>query len=507
MVNAENTRAAFSGLIDKPPLTDHLLARPPFKFILDVVSSTISKTGYLKDQFPSDALNPSKLTDKAAKMAFLDSLIQILNDGSLDDVKSSKIVAGKEPDLTNLLLIKLAEGARAHVKAKKSSKHSRSSHREESSEKSSKTKHRSKSREPKEEKTKSRSSSKHREEKEKEEKKDKKSTKERESDHKSSKKKSSKTDEEKKKKKEKKENEPTEKIVEKQEEKERDINSNEVEHHIDQGFDEPSSSHADSPKSPANAFSPAKTDDSGVSDMTESPRMPIVERPMTGAVARPQTSMGRPGTAAARPAPPKLKRKQIATVEETSSTPAQPTAELISEAITAAPEETFLVEEEEPEEFVPDTFKPSEAELPNDERGGLVQKMIDTTAEFDDGSQNASADVDQGEFAREKLKAEALLNSLQMVTRTTHPLSRIFDFAQEDLELMTKELEKWRSETKKYEALLKDKEAQGIGDTQKLTNVLNKLDDEVSDMRAAVRSAKSRIIVNNERIHGMLNNV
>ncbi|KAK6759888.1 hypothetical protein RB195_021447 [Necator americanus] len=409
MVNAENTRAAFSGLIDKPPLTDHLLARPPFKFILDVVSSTISKTGYLKDQFPSDALNPSKLTDKAAKMAFLDSLIQILNDGSLDDVKSSKIVAGKEPDLTNL----------------------------------------------------------HREEKEKEEKKDKKSTKERESDHKSSKKKSSKTDEEKKKKKEKKENEPTEKIVEKQEEKERDINSNEVEHHIDQGFDEPSSSHADSPKSPANAFSPAKTDDSGVSDMTESPRMPIVERPMTGAVARPQTSMGRPGTAAARPAPPKLKRKQIATVEETSSTPAQPTAELISEAITAAPEETFLVEEEEPEEFVPDTFKPSEAELPNDERGGLVQKMIDTTAEFDDGSQNASADVDQGEFAREKLKAEALLNSLQMVTRTTHPLSRIFDFAQEDLELMTKELEKWRSETKKYEALLKDKEAQGIGDTQK----------------------------------------
>ncbi|ETN71368.1 hypothetical protein NECAME_04664, partial [Necator americanus] len=270
--------------------------------------------------------------------------------------------------------------------------------------------------------------------------------------------------------------------------------SNEVEHHIDQGFDEPSSSHADSPKSPANAFSPAKTDDSGVSDMTESPRMPIVERPMTGAVARPQTSMGRPGTAAARPAPPKLKRKQIATVEETSSTPAQPTAELISEAITAAPEETFLVEEEEPEEFVPDTFKPSEAELPNDERGGLVQKMIDTTAEFDDGSQNASADVDQGEFARSRGIVEFFTNGYKNHTS-------------EDLELMTKELEKWRSETKKYEALLKDKEAQGIGDTQKLTNVLNKLDDEVSDMRAAVRSAKSRIIVNNERIHGMLNNV
>ncbi|EPB67046.1 hypothetical protein ANCCEY_13864 [Ancylostoma ceylanicum] len=147
--------------------------------------------------------------------------------------------------------------------------------------------------------------------------------------------------------------------------------------------------------------------------------------PMTGAIARPQTSMGRPGTAAARPAPPKLKRKQIATVEETSAAPVLPAAELITETAPPAPEETFLVEEEEVEEVVPDTFKATEA-----------------------------------------APAEALLNSLQMVTRTTHPLSRIFDFAQEDLELMIKELEKWRNETKKYEVALKDKEAQGIGDTQ-----------------------------------------
>ncbi|KIH56634.1 hypothetical protein ANCDUO_13184 [Ancylostoma duodenale] len=202
---------------------------------------------------------------------------------------------------------------------------------------------------------------------------------------------------------------------------------------------------------------------------------------MTGAIARPQTSMGRPGTAAARPAPPKLKRKQIATVEETSAAPVVPAAELITETAPAAPEETFLVEEEEVEEVVPDTFKAAEAAPANDERGGLVQKMMDTTAEFNDGSQNAAADIDQGEFAREKLK--------------------------EDLELMIKELEKWRNETKKYEVALKDKEAQGIGDTQKLSNVLSQLDDEVADMRSAVRAAKARIIVNNERIHEMLNNI
>ncbi|KIH54803.1 hypothetical protein ANCDUO_15048 [Ancylostoma duodenale] len=161
MVDTETTRAAFAGLIDKPPLTDHLLARPPFKFILDVVSSTISKTGYLKDQFTSDDLNPTKLSDKSAKMAFLESLIKALNDGSLNEVKSSKIVAGKEPDLTNLLLVKLAERAREYTKNKKA--RPRSSRHEESSEKSSKSKHRSKSKEPKEskeEKPKSRTSSK-----------------------------------------------------------------------------------------------------------------------------------------------------------------------------------------------------------------------------------------------------------------------------------------------------------------------------------------------------------
>lgn len=39
---------------------------------------------------------------------------------------------------------------------------------------------------------------------------------------------------------------------------------------------------------------------------------------MTGAGGgRPMTSMGRPGTAASRPAPPKLKKKQIATVDST----------------------------------------------------------------------------------------------------------------------------------------------------------------------------------------------
>ncbi|PIO57279.1 hypothetical protein TELCIR_21314, partial [Teladorsagia circumcincta] len=102
----------------------------------------------------------------------------------------------------------------------------------------------------------------------------------------------------------------------------------------------------------------------------------------------------------------------------------------------------------------------------NEQRGGLVQKMIDTTTVLKETNLNdTGADVDEGTIAREKLKTEAFSNSLQTVTRTVYPLSRIFDFAQEDLELMIKELDKWLNDAKKCESSLKAKDAQGIGDS------------------------------------------
>ncbi|VDM55170.1 unnamed protein product [Angiostrongylus costaricensis] len=451
MVNAESTRVAFLGLIDRPPLTDQLLARPPFRFILDI------------DQFSSDDLNPSKFNDKNSKVAFLDSLLQILNDGSLDNVKSSKIVAGKEPELTNLMLIKLAEQARAHRHDKKSSR--RSSVYQRNSEIPLKTKHRSKSKELKGENSKTHDKNKHagEEEKKTEDRKKRSKSKDRKSHDRISNKK---IDEGKRREK----SNHAEKRKKEGDEKNRDINSNLVKHQAEQEVEE--------------------------------------QKSLPSAIARPQTALGRPGTAAARPAPPRLKRKQIATVEKTNATPAQQTAELISESAPPAPNETFLVEDdEEVEKPPPDDSRFSEVQGAISEQGGLVRKIIDTTAEFEVGTLNDATEIHQGEFAKEKTKSEALLNALQEVTRTANPLSRIFEFAQEDLESMVKELEKWRNETKKYETLLEDKEAQGIGETHKLWKILNRLDEELKDIRLSVTAAKARIIANNERIHEMLNNI
>uniref|UniRef100_A0A914I907 TRAF3-interacting protein 1 n=1 Tax=Globodera rostochiensis TaxID=31243 RepID=A0A914I907_GLORO len=115
------TKELFSALIQRPALTDQLLQRPPFKFIHDIVHETLCVSGYLDGLFTSDELDSTKAgSSRDNKMAFLQKLIDALNmDGHLDDVKPSKIVAGKEAEMTNLLLQSLASESALYVNEKK----------------------------------------------------------------------------------------------------------------------------------------------------------------------------------------------------------------------------------------------------------------------------------------------------------------------------------------------------------------------------------------------------
>ncbi|WKY14240.1 hypothetical protein Q1695_000073 [Nippostrongylus brasiliensis] len=492
MVDVKSTRAAFAGLIDKPVLTDELLTRPPFRFILDVVSSTVAKTGYLKDRFPSSALSPEKMREKADKIAFLDALIEQLNDGSLANVKSTKIVAGKEPENTNMLLLKLAERAREF----KEQRHNRSTSNGEVKEKRAKSKNRDTSKSEKEDAPKK--SRKSKDASDGKVKKDEAKVKEKKVERKKDG-----TGEHRSRKSERDvaPDASTEKVKEKKAEKtkkktvkaeENTINTDVIvdmeEDKVDKPINEPTTSQVDSPN--------ARTDDSGVSDMTESPRPPPPLERITS--ARPHTSMDRPGTAAARRPPPKLKRKQIGAVE--ASAPQQP-VEVMPESVEIAPTteaENFLVEEVEDISYTPPV--PVETQTSIERAGGLVKKMIDTTSELRETKQSAVDDVDEVALNRRKAKNEAFASTLQSLTKTTYPLARVFDFAQEDIELMIKELEKWRNETKKCENALKTREADGVSDVQKLATVLQQLDDDIQSMRMQVKVFESRIAEADQRI-------
>lgn len=40
------THDSFSGLIERPKMTEKLLVKPPFKYLYDIIMETIKKTGY-----------------------------------------------------------------------------------------------------------------------------------------------------------------------------------------------------------------------------------------------------------------------------------------------------------------------------------------------------------------------------------------------------------------------------------------------------------------------------
>ncbi|KAL3787054.1 hypothetical protein HJC23_011738 [Cyclotella cryptica] len=106
--NAINeTMAVLQPLFSKPKLSSKLLSKPPFRFIHDILTSTIESTGFPDGLFAPQELDSSNFKDdKLAKLALLDKLINLVNVGSGHtlEVSSSKIIAGLEPLNTNILL-------------------------------------------------------------------------------------------------------------------------------------------------------------------------------------------------------------------------------------------------------------------------------------------------------------------------------------------------------------------------------------------------------------------
>ena len=116
------TQDALQPLFAKPRLTSKLLAKPPFRFLHDIVTATLRATGFPPDgYFIPRELDASCLKDagKAAKVAFLDKLIRLVAVGcgagaeaAEDMASATKIVAGLEPRRTNALLAAFGRLAR-----------------------------------------------------------------------------------------------------------------------------------------------------------------------------------------------------------------------------------------------------------------------------------------------------------------------------------------------------------------------------------------------------------
>ncbi|KAL4635632.1 TRAF3-interacting protein 1-like isoform X3 [Arapaima gigas] len=103
---AQKTQETLGRVIKKPPLTEKLLSKPPFRYLQDIFSEVIHTTGFMKGLYSEVEMKSDNVKDKEAKIAFLQKAIDVvmLASGEPLSAKPARIVAGHEPEKTNELL-------------------------------------------------------------------------------------------------------------------------------------------------------------------------------------------------------------------------------------------------------------------------------------------------------------------------------------------------------------------------------------------------------------------
>ena len=111
------TAEAFEQIFQKPKMTQKLLSKPPFRYLHDIFTATNGATGFGNGLYSGDELNAKAITEKDAKINFLVKLIQLVElvVGEEMDVKPTKVVAGHEPEKTNLFLQAMFRAATAGI--------------------------------------------------------------------------------------------------------------------------------------------------------------------------------------------------------------------------------------------------------------------------------------------------------------------------------------------------------------------------------------------------------
>ncbi|ETV94851.1 hypothetical protein H310_11515 [Aphanomyces invadans] len=107
------TQETLQPLIAKPKLAEKLLQKPPFRFLHDIFSALMASTGFAKGLYTDYELDSANVKEKHQKLQFLDKMVYCTGQchGKEIDVRSAKIVAGLEPENTNIFLTELALAA------------------------------------------------------------------------------------------------------------------------------------------------------------------------------------------------------------------------------------------------------------------------------------------------------------------------------------------------------------------------------------------------------------
>merc|ERR1712187_867572 len=94
-------------------MTEKYLKKPPFRFLHDIIMEVQRTTGFGNGLFTPEESDAQSLSDKSAKVEFLNKAISCVCFALEEkiDVSANKIVAGLEADKTNVWLQKLHTAA------------------------------------------------------------------------------------------------------------------------------------------------------------------------------------------------------------------------------------------------------------------------------------------------------------------------------------------------------------------------------------------------------------
>lgn len=568
---SKKTQETLGKIIKRPPLTDKLLAKPPFRFLHDIITSVINTTGFMQGLYSTEEQNSDNVKDKESKIAFLQKALDIVSlvAGRQLPMKPSKVVAGHEPEKTNEFLQVLAEAINKQVdndsyvervlKSRDTTKsHEPNREKDKPRDKSlSRRSEKERSREKGEQKESSRSQQdKHKEKNEnenktqerdrhkgKEDEKERRRSraeekaKEREQQHRGRNEEKEGKDEEKEKDREKEREKDREKG--RSEEKSKEKRSSERERssrksrkddtkenekppiekkESDEKIEEPTPRRLQRPTSAKG--SRQKREESGASPapppptQDESPKQPV-EEPSSQPVK--QVQMARPSSA--RPAPPKQRKSEVIPTDPIIQLGSgRPTNVITDDAQESDEDEQFIVEDNTPLQTKSSLTKEPDAE-DETEHGGLVKKILETTKELEGAHQTEKTEKTQVEtssmnnIAYQKQrhlvvqKIEKLQESIQTLTKSANPLGKIMDYIQEDLDSMQKELYRWKQENIQHTMALKHEKEITDRTVEPLKLQLKSLDQTINDQMDVIAMVKANVIRNDKRIVSMLHSV
>ncbi|XP_045337900.1 TRAF3-interacting protein 1 isoform X5 [Leopardus geoffroyi] len=107
----KRTQEALGKVIRRPPLTEKLLNKPPFRYLHDIITEVIRVTGFMKGLYTDAEMKSDNVKDKDAKISFLQKAIDVvvMVSGEPLSAKPVRIVAGHEPERTNELLQRIGK--------------------------------------------------------------------------------------------------------------------------------------------------------------------------------------------------------------------------------------------------------------------------------------------------------------------------------------------------------------------------------------------------------------